>query len=42
MSVVGLFPPICDPVDGHMLADGCYVNNVPGNIYICTYTDIYK
>lgn len=31
MSIVGVFPPLCDPVDGHMLADGCYVNNVPGN-----------
>jgi hypothetical protein len=23
-------PPLCDPKDGHMLVDGCYVNNVPG------------
>jgi lysophospholipid hydrolase len=30
MSVAGIFPPICDPVDGHLLLDGCYVNNVPG------------
>lgn len=33
MSVVGIFPPICDPRDGHMLVDGCYINNVPGNIH---------
>ncbi|KAJ8931428.1 hypothetical protein NQ314_015667 [Rhamnusium bicolor] len=32
MSIVGIFPPICDPVDGHMLADGCYVNNVPADV----------
>lgn len=45
MSIVGVFPPLCDPVDGHMLADGCYVNNVPGNSlkflmytkYVCWY-----
>ena len=30
MSCAWFFPPICDPVDGHMLLDGCYVNNVPG------------
>lgn len=23
-------PPLCDPKDGHLLVDGCYVNNVPG------------
>lgn len=23
-------PPLCDPRDGHLLVDGCYVNNVPG------------
>lgn len=34
MSIVGIFPPICDPCDGHLLADGCYVNNVPGNVFI--------
>lgn len=31
MSIMGVFPPICD-VDGHLLLDGCYINNVPGNI----------
>lgn len=33
MSIVGIFPPICDPIDGHMLVDGCYINNVPGKNY---------
>ncbi|XP_056642323.1 neuropathy target esterase sws isoform X1 [Diorhabda sublineata] len=32
MSVVGIVPPICDPTDGHMIADGCYVNNVPADV----------
>lgn len=31
MSIAGVFPPICDYADGHLLIDGCYVNNVPGN-----------
>lgn len=30
MSIAGVFPPICDYQDGHLLIDGCYVNNVPG------------
>lgn len=30
MSIVGIFPPVCDPIDGHLLVDGCYTNNVPG------------
>lgn len=30
MSVAGIFPPICDLRDGHLLLDGCYTNNVPG------------
>ncbi|XP_032689620.1 neuropathy target esterase sws isoform X5 [Odontomachus brunneus] len=29
MTIAGVFPPICDPIDGHLLVDGCYVNNVP-------------
>lgn len=37
MSIAGIFPPICDPVDGHLLIDGCYVNNVPG---IVTYINV--
>ena len=32
MSIVNLLPPICDPVDGHYLLDGCYMHNVPGEI----------
>ncbi|XP_074028940.1 patatin like phospholipase domain containing sws isoform X2 [Leptinotarsa decemlineata] len=32
MSIVGIFPPICDPSDGHLIADGCYVNNVPADV----------
>lgn len=29
MTICGLFPPLCD-IDGHLLVDGCYCNNVPG------------
>ena len=25
-----MLPPFCDPVDGHLLLDGCFVNNMPG------------
>uniref|UniRef100_A0AAR5PSE1 Neuropathy target esterase sws n=1 Tax=Dendroctonus ponderosae TaxID=77166 RepID=A0AAR5PSE1_DENPD len=32
MSIVGIFPPLCDPADGHMLVDGCYINNVPADV----------
>ena len=32
MSYAWLLPPICDPTDGHLLMDGCYVNNVPGDV----------
>ena len=32
MSVSGVLPPICDPIDGHLLVDGAYVNNLPGNM----------
>ncbi len=32
MSLVNLVPPICDPKDGHILLDGCYMHNVPGEI----------
>ncbi|XP_020706301.2 neuropathy target esterase sws isoform X2 [Athalia rosae] len=31
MTIAGIFPPICDPADGHLLVDGCYVNNVPAD-----------
>ncbi|KAG8519261.1 Neuropathy target esterase [Galemys pyrenaicus] len=26
-------PPLCDPKDGHLLVDGCYVSNVPGSLW---------
>jgi lysophospholipid hydrolase len=32
MSYAWFVPPLCDPVDGHLLMDGCYVNNVPGDV----------
>ena len=31
MSLSGYLPPLCDPVNGHLLLDGGYVNNLPGN-----------
>ena len=32
MSISGVLPPMCDPIDGHLLVDGAYVNNLPGNM----------
>ncbi|XP_042227103.1 patatin-like phospholipase domain-containing protein 6 isoform X2 [Homarus americanus] len=32
MSIAMLVPPMPDPVDGHLLVDGCYINNVPGDV----------
>ena len=32
MSLAGYLPPICDPRDGHLLLDGGYTNNLPGDI----------
>ena len=32
MSLAGYVPPLCDPVDGHLLLDGGYVNNLPADI----------
>ena len=32
MSLSGYLPPLCDPVDGHLLLDGGYVNNLPGEL----------
>lgn len=32
MSIAGVFPPMIDYNDGHLLVDGCYVNNVPGKL----------
>jgi len=34
MSYAWICPPICDPKDGHLLLDGCYVNNVPASIML--------
>ncbi len=33
MSIAVYLPPMCDPLDGHLLVDGCYVNNVPGRYF---------
>lgn len=33
MSIAGVLPPICDYIDGHLLLDGCYINNVPGKAF---------
>lgn len=30
MSLSGYLPPMCDPKDGHLLMDGGYINNLPG------------
>lgn len=30
MSLSGYMPPLCDPKDGHLLLDGGYCNNLPG------------
>ncbi|KAK4302471.1 hypothetical protein Pmani_025433 [Petrolisthes manimaculis] len=32
MSIATVLPPMPDPVDGHLLVDGCYLNNVPGDV----------
>ncbi|KAL4238128.1 Neuropathy target esterase [Mactra antiquata] len=32
MTLAGYLPPLCDPVDGHLLLDGGYVNNLPADI----------
>ncbi|XP_015840327.1 neuropathy target esterase sws isoform X2 [Tribolium castaneum] len=33
MSLSGYMPPLCDPVDGHLLLDGGYTNNLPGHLW---------
>lgn len=33
MSLSGYLPPLCDPIDGHLLLDGGYVNNLPGRAF---------
>ena len=30
MSLSGYLPPLCDPVDGHLLLDGGYLSVLPG------------
>jgi len=37
MSLSGYMPPLCDPIDGHLLLDGGYINNLPG-ILITSFT----
>ena len=32
MSLSGYLLPVCDPKDGHLLLDGGYVNNLPGQL----------
>ncbi|XP_013396089.1 neuropathy target esterase-like isoform X1 [Lingula anatina] len=32
MSLAGYMPPLCDPMDGHLLMDGGYVNNLPADV----------
>ena len=32
MTLTGYLPPICDPVDGHYLVDGGYINNLPADV----------
>ena len=32
MSLAGWLPPICDPIDQHLLLDGGYANNLPADI----------
>lgn len=34
MSLSGYMPPLCDPVDGHLLLDGGYVNNLPADVLL--------
>jgi len=47
MSLSGYLPPLCDPVDGHLLLDGGYVSVLPGKciqsyrikiLYLINYT----
>ncbi|XP_063216401.1 neuropathy target esterase sws isoform X4 [Bacillus rossius redtenbacheri] len=35
MSLSGYMPPLCDPIDAHLLLDGGYVNNLPGSLWHC-------
>ena len=40
MSLSGYMPPLCDPVDGHLLLDGGYVNNLPGTVIFLSYCSL--
>ena len=31
MTLSGYLPPICDPIDGHLLVDGGYIDSFPIN-----------
>lgn len=42
MSIAGVLPPICDYIDGHLLLDGCYTNNVPGKNSKEIYENIFR
>uniref|UniRef100_A0A5S6R1D3 Neuropathy target esterase sws n=1 Tax=Trichuris muris TaxID=70415 RepID=A0A5S6R1D3_TRIMR len=32
MTLAGFMPPVCDEMDGHLLLDGGYVNNLPADV----------
>ncbi|CAK9810264.1 Neuropathy target esterase sws [Anthophora plagiata] len=42
MSLSGYMPPMCDPVDGHLLLDGGYVNNLPAKSTQVYYGDTFE
>lgn len=41
MSLSGYLPPLCDPKDGHLLMDGGYINNLPGEELLLFYMSQY-
>lgn len=41
MSIAGVLPPMCDTIDGHLLIDGCYINNVPGKLQFFIFVAIF-
>lgn len=42
MSLSGYLPPLCDPIDGHLLLDGGYVNNLPGLDWLNLFFDVFS
>lgn len=42
MSLSGYLPPLCDPKDGHLLMDGGYINNLPGEVYTAQYVNDFS